>query len=71
MSLVTQKGVFVNFRPGKTHTSLLSYRDSWSLEILDIEIRGIILSKQRITKALMHRLICAFVVRMWQKQVFS
>ena len=39
---------------------------SWSLEILDLTSKGIILSKQRATKVL----ICAFVVRIWQKQVF-
>ena len=36
---------------------------------MDIETRGIILSQQRITKALIRRrLICAFVVRLWQKR---
>ena len=44
---------------------------SYRLEILDIETRGIILSKQRTTKVRMRRLICAFVVRIWLKQVFS
>ena len=43
---------------------------SWRLEVSDIETRDIILSRQRTTKALM-RLICVFVVRIWQKQVFS
>ena len=43
------------------------------LKILGIIIRGIILSRQRITKMLirlMRRLICMFVVRIWHKQVF-
>ena len=44
--------------------------------MFDIETRGIILSKQRITKALnktarMRMLICACVVRIWHNQVFS
>ena len=47
-----------------------------SLQILDIGSIGIILSRQQTTKALiqtarMRRLICAFVVRIWHKQVFS
>ena len=39
----------------------------------DIETRSIILSRQRTTKALirLRRLISAFVVRIWHKQVFS
>ena len=47
------------------------------LETACIETRGIILSRQRTTKALIRlhryeRLICAFVVRIWQKKrVFS
>ena len=46
---------------------------SESHEIANIENRDIILSMQRTTKALirLRRLICAFVVRMWHKQVFS
>ena len=50
---------------------------SWSLEISAIESIDILLSRQRTTKegadqtARMCRLICAFVVRIWQKQFFS
>ena len=48
---------------------------SSSLEILDLACICIILSKQRTTDAdqiaRMLRLICAFVVRIWQNQVFS
>ena len=32
---------------------------------------GIVLSMQRTTKAQMPRLVCAFVICIWQKQVFS
>ena len=47
-----------------------------SLEILDLETRGIILSKQPMTKdadqtVQMSRLIRVFVVCIWHKQVFS
>ena len=43
------------------------------LEISDIETRGIVLSRQRNSKgadqtARMRRLICAFVVRIWQNR---
>ena len=38
------------------------------LEILDLETKGIILSRQRKQR---RRLICAFVVRIWHKQVLS
>ena len=53
---------------------------SWSLEISDIETRGIILSRQRIILSRqrinkgadptvrMHRLIYAYVVRLWQNR---
>ena len=40
------------FRPGKTQTGLSATENSYRLEILDIKTRGIILSKQQITKAL-------------------
>ena len=43
-------------------------------EITNVETRGIILSRKGTTKvqtARMRRLICAFVVHIWQKQVFS
>ena len=67
MSPVTRKPVFgvcdhVRLKPVCSATEA-----SWSLEISDIETRDIILSRQRTTKVL----ICTFVVRIWQKQVFS
>ena len=68
-----KKSCLRGFQPGKTQTSLLTTETSYRLEILNIETRGIILSRQRKTKALirLRRLICAFVVRIWHKQVFS
>ena len=70
------KACIQGLRPVKTQTGLLSYRleTSKRLEILDIPSRVIILSRQRTTKALISlriQLICAFVVRIWHKQVFS
>ena len=49
---------------------------SESLEILNLASIGIILSRQQKNKGVdqtvqMHRLICAFVVRIWFKQIFS
>ena len=49
----------------------------WRLEISDVETRGIILyvlvanNKGADQTARMPRLICTFVVHIWQKQVFS
>ena len=59
MSLATRKPVFgvcdqVRLKPTCTATET-----SWRLETLDIEIRGIILSKQWITKALIRLRGCA------------
>ena len=83
MSLFTRKAVFrvcdqVLLKPACAATEARQ-----RLEILDIEVRGIILSRQQTTKALirlrgctgkgadqtarMHRLICNFVVRIKQK----
>ena len=61
MGHVMRKSVFGDLRQGRTQTSLLSY----SLEILSMK------SMERIKKyadqtALMHRLICVFVFRIWQ-----
>ena len=71
MSHITRKPVFgisdqVRLKPAcsATETSL-------GLNILHIETTDIILSKQRITKAQMCRLICGFVVYIWHKQVLS
>ena len=112
-----RKPVFVVCNQLKLKLACSATGASQKLDILDIETKGIILSKQRITKALIrlrgctgwsapllfayvinrfphdvahilsdtllhgsqffslkkgfHRLICAFVVRIWQKQVFS
>ena len=75
MSLVIRKTVFgvcdqVRLKPVCSATET-----SWGLESLDIASRGIILSSRRNKgvgqTARMRRLICAFVVRIWQKQVFS
>ena len=60
-----------DLQPGKTQTGLCSHRKS--LEIAYIATKGIILSKELTTKVLirLRRLICAFVVHIGQKQVFS
>ena len=63
LSHVTRKPVFLDFRPGKAQPSQLV------LEILDLASIGIMLSRQRTAKLLI-RLICAFVVRIWQKTGF-
>ena len=59
LSLVTRKRVFrvcdlVRLKPACSATET-----SWSLEILDIETRGIILSEQRTTKVLIRLRECA------------
>ena len=55
-----EKTCLQGFQPGKTQTGLLSYIDlSKKLEILDIEIKGIILSRQRTTKVLIRLHGCA------------
>ena len=77
MSHIMRKPVFTGFRPGKTQTSLLSYRDkpeTWNFGFARI---GITLSLKAANNkgtdqtARMRRLICAFVVRIRHKQVFS
>ena len=70
LSHVTRNPVFgvcdqVRLKPAYSATET-----SQSLESLDIETRGIILSKQRTTKVLI-RLRSTFVVRIGLKQVFS
>ena len=59
MSLVMRKSVLGSLRPGKTLTGLLSWWDSYGLEILDLASRGIILSRQWTTKALIRLRKCA------------
>ena len=63
------------FRPGRTQTCLCSHRSQLEAWNLDTGTSCIILCRHWTTKALirlrMHRRICAFVVRIWQKQVIS
>ena len=64
------------FRPSKTQSSLLSYRDqleSWSFGFSKYRYYTIYVvnNKGADPTVRMRRLICAFVVRMWHKQVFS
>ena len=66
MSPVTRKPVFGVCAQDRLKPAYAATEDSLRLAISDIETRGIILSQQRITKAL----ICAFVVRIRQKQIF-
>ena len=54
-----EKTCLRDFRPGKTEIGLLSYEASQRLEISYTETRGIILSRQRITKALIRLRGCA------------
>ena len=54
-----EKTCLQGFLPGKTQTSLLSYRSKLSHEIANIETRDIILSRQRIRKALIRLYGCA------------
>ena len=54
LSLVTRVGDLVRLKPTCTATEA-----SWRLEILDIETRGIILSRQRTTKVLIRLRKCA------------
>ena len=62
--------------PGKTKTGLLSYRsklESWNFGYSKLRYYSIhaVKNKSADQTAQMHRLICAFVVRIWHKQVFS
>ena len=62
------RGLAAAYDCGTPWTLLLTF-----FEISDIETRCIICSKQRTTKSLirLRGLICAFVVRILHKQVFS
>ena len=84
MSHIMRKPVFWGLRPGKTKKCISCIWQSikpacsateTSLEIMDLASICIILSRQRTIKALqtawMSRLICAFVVHIWHRQVFS
>ena len=76
MSLVTRKPVFWVFDQVRLKPACTAPEARWRLEISDIETRSMILPRQRNNKgadqtARMRRLICAFVVRIWHKQVFS
>ena len=73
MSLVTRKPVFRVCDQVRRKPACSVSEASQSLEISDIETRGSMLSRQWTTKALirLRSLISAFVVRIWQKQVFS
>ena len=74
VSHVTRKPVFGVFDQVRLQQVCLATEASLSQEIAHrIETRDIILSRQQTTKVLISccRLICAFVVRIWQKQVFS
>ena len=73
MSHATRKPVFGVSNQVRLKSACSATVTSWSLEFLDKAIICIILSRQQTTKALirLRRLICAFVVRIWQKQVFS
>ena len=71
MSHVTRKPFFgvcdqVRLKPACSATET-----SKSLEILGIDTIRAANNKDADQTARMHRLICAFVVRIWQKQVFS
>ena len=70
ISLVTRKPVFRVFDQVRLKLVCLSTEASLRNAIANIETRDIILSRYRTTKALI-RLICAFVVRILHKQVFS
>ena len=80
MSLIRRKPVFGGFDHVRLKPVCSATGSSLWLVILDIETRGIILSRKQTTKALirlciptarMRRLICTFVAHIWQKQVFS
>ena len=76
LSLVTRKPVFGVCDQVRLEPACSATETTQRLEISDIEIKDIILSRQRTNKgadqtARMRRLICAFVVRIWHKQVFS
>ena len=75
MSLIMRKPVFGVCDQDRLNPVCAVTETRPRLEISDEETRGIILSRQRITKALirlqMCRVICAFVVPIWHKQVFS
>ena len=71
-----EKTCLRGFRPGKTQTSLLSYRDkleAWTFGYSKKRYYTIqaVNNKGADQTAQMHRLICAFVVRIWHEQVFS
>ena len=76
LSNVTRKHVFGVCDQVRLKLACSAIETSQRLEILHLETTDIILSKQRNNKGADHtarvrRLICAFVVRIWQKQVFS
>ena len=58
MSLVTRKPVFGVFDQVIHKPACAATETSYSLEMLDMEIRGIILSKERKTKALIRLCGC-------------
>ena len=71
MSHVMRKTVYGGLQLGKLKPACSATETSNSLEMLDLESIGIMQSRQRTTKVLirlqMHRLICAFVVRIWHR----
>ena len=72
MSHITRKPVFWGLRPVKTQIKLLSYKmllESWNFENLQFIYAAN--NKGADQTAQMRRLICTFVVRIRQKQVFS
>ena len=73
LSFVTRKPVFGVTDQVRLKPTCVATVARLRLGISDIETRGFILSRQRTTKALIRPriLICAFVVRIWQRLVFA
>ena len=70
MSHVTRKPVLRVSDQVRLKPVCSAKEDSFSHEIAIIDTKDIILSRQRTTKV-MRSLLCALVVRIWHKQVFS
>ena len=71
-----EKTCLRDFRPDKTRTGQLSYRDeleSWNFGFSKCRYYTMQAANNKGADqtARMHRLICTFVVRIWHKQVFS
>ena len=71
MSHVTRKTVFGDCEQVRLKLACSATETRQRLEFSAIASKGIILFRQRTTKALIRMRRCAFVVRIWHKQVFS